>query len=137
MPVEEAQRRGSKSSEEDRTDPRWNGRHGRHESDRERSREKDRDSGSSGSRRQRPRTREGEVDGGKKERPVLRARKYSSHDDLMRRYRDREYDRERDREGERERERAFEGRGFRDRERARRGVSPVRGVDGRKYPSTR
>ena len=65
----------------------------------------------------------------------MRERRYSSHEDVMRRHRDKERDYER----EREREREFVGRGFRDRdrERERRGASPVRGVDGRKYPPTR
>ena len=145
VPLDPAWRRGSKSSEEDRMDPklsRKSSRHesdrelsrkaARHESDREREREKERDSGSSGSRRRRERDRDGDGD---PVRPLLRERRYSSHEDVMRRHRDRERDYER----EREREREFAGRGFRDRdrERERRGASPVRGVDGRKYPPTR
>jgi hypothetical protein len=69
-------------------------------------------------------------------RPRLGERRRSSNEDVIRR--------ERDREREREREREMVGRGgggsgsapdsrsFRERE--RRGGSPVRGVDGRRYP---
>jgi hypothetical protein len=134
VPLDGAWRRGSKSSEEDRIDPRLSRKSSRYESDweREREKEKERDSGSSGSRRRRERGRDGEGD---PVRPLLRERRYSSHDDVMRRHRDREKDYER----EKEREREFAGRVFRDRDRARdrRGASPVRGVDGRKYPPAR
>lgn len=133
VPVDEAWRRGSKSSEEDRTSPKLSRKSSRHESDHEaREKEKERDSGSSGSRRRRTRERDEVVDG-EKVRPLLRERRYSSHEDVMRRHRDREYDRDR------ERERDLVGRPFRDkdRDRDRRGASPVRGVDGRKYPPVR
>ncbi|TVY84140.1 hypothetical protein LSUE1_G003019 [Lachnellula suecica] len=56
-----------------------------------------------------------------------RERPRSSHDEVPRRERDR--DRDRDRERERDH------RSFRDRDRERRAVSPVRGVDGRRYPA--
>lgn len=130
----EGWRRGSRSSEEDR-DPKLSRKLSRHESDREqreRDKEKERDSGSSGSRRRRPRERDGNGDTG---RPLLRERRYSSHEDVMRRHRDQD----RDREYDRERERELAGRGFRDRDRDRdrRGASPVRGVDVRKYPPVR
>jgi MYXO-CTERM domain-containing protein len=126
--VDEAWRRGSRSSEEDRS-PKISRKSSRHENDREgREKEKDRDSGSSGSRRRRPRERDVDVE---PVRPLLRERRYSSHEDVMRRHRDREHDREREREAV--------GRVFRDRDRdrERRGASPARGVDGRKYPPTR
>ena len=129
--ADEVWRRGSKSSEEDRTAPKLSRKSSRRESDREREREKERDSGSSGSRQRRPRERDAAVDGAV--RPLLRERRYSSHEDVMRRHHDREDDRER------ERERTFVRRtpSFRVRDRERRGASPVRGVDGRKYPPVR
>lgn len=117
-------RRGSKSSEEDR-DPKLTRKSSRYESDHEqRDREKERDSGSSGSRRRRARERDGDGD---PVRPLLRERRYSSHEDISRRRREYDYDRDRERE--------VPTRGLRDRDRGdRRGASPVRGVDGRKYP---
>ena len=124
VPLEGTWRRGSKSSEEDRTTPRLSRKPNRHESEKER----EGDSGSSGTRRRRGNA-EGEA------RPPLRERRYSSHEDVMRRKRDTDRDYDREREWERE----MAGRGFRNRERegGRRGASPVRGVDGRKYPSAR
>ena len=122
--VDGAFRRGSKSSEEERWSPDLSRKSSRDEG---REKERDRDSGSSGSRRRRPRERDGEVEAegnGERARPLLRERRYSSHEDVMRRPRDRDYDRDRERE--------VVGRSFRDRDR-----EPVRGVDGRKYPSAR
>ncbi|KAG0651726.1 hypothetical protein D0Z07_2065 [Hyphodiscus hymeniophilus] len=120
--VDEAFGRGSRSSEEDPTSPKRSRKSSRHESDREaHDKDKDRDSGSSSSRRRNRRGRDEEA-----ARPILKERRYSSHDDVLRRRRDREYDRERERE--------VLGRGFRDKHRDGRAASPVRGVDGRKYP---
>lgn len=67
-----------------------------------------------------------------REKPKERERlRRSSHDD-PRRERDPERDRDRDRDRERD---GRDHRSFRERDRERRAVSPVRGVSGRRYPS--
>ncbi|KAF4630980.1 hypothetical protein G7Y89_g7151 [Cudoniella acicularis] len=89
--------------------------------------------------RRRERDRERDARDSDRDREPVRPRvqiRRSSHEDVVRR--DRDYDRDRDRDRERERDtigRGQDNRSFRDRDRDRRAASPVRGVDGRRYPS--
>lgn len=127
-------RRGSKSSEDDRERemkeiPR------RMQSRDEGLLDRDRDSGSGGRsdrRRERDRDRDRERDRDRDREPVKSrsGARHSSHEDDGKR--DRGWDREWDING-----RAPDGRSFRERDRDRRAVSPVRGVDGRYYPTVR
>jgi hypothetical protein len=102
----------------------------RRERERERDRDRDRDS-----YRDRDRDRNRERDPA---RPKTHSRR-TSHEDTLRR--DRDHDRDQDRDRDRDRETSSRSRGDhrsfrdRDRERDRRHESPVRGVDGRRYPS--
>ncbi|KAF7863967.1 hypothetical protein EAF04_006932 [Stromatinia cepivora] len=119
---ESGEGRGSRrhSSREDRGD-----RERERDRDRERERERERD-------RDRDRDeRDRERDYKRRERPRLQTR-HSSHEEIPTR-------RMRTERGDRERDDDYEGRSFRerDRERRERGISPVRGVDGRKYPDWR
>jgi hypothetical protein len=73
----------------------------------------------------RRRDRDRERDHDRDSRPRIQRRR-SSHADVSRRERDRDLDRDRDRDGR-------DHRSFREMDRERRAVSPIRGVDGRRY----
>jgi hypothetical protein len=139
--ADEVWKRGSKSSEEDKSPSKLSRKSSRYESDREprdkeKARERERDSGSSGSRHRRSQERRELED--QKVRPLLRERRSWSHEDVSRGHRGGERDGAYERERDRERDKVFNGREIRERHvRDRRGASPVRGVAGRKYPSVR
>lgn len=121
--VKDIWKQGSKSSEDDR-DALPRRRVSRHDAD------LDRDSGSGGGSRSDPKRNSD------REVPRTRQPRHSSHEGSPQIDRDREWDRNRERDRDREREglRSFRDR---DRDRERRAVSPVRGVDGRFYPTVR
>jgi len=117
----ETWKKSSKESSQDEEPPRRSrddrGDYKRRERDRDRDRERERD---------RDRDRD-------PVRPRLQSRRSrSSNDDFPRRDRYSDRDRERDRDRE---PIGRDHRSFRDRDRDRRAVSPIRGVDGRRYPA--